>query len=68
MINKSNIEKSLDKREYKQAIEIRLYVLREDYVYDILSIFSFFVYVYYYTDNNVKNVIILIIFQTNIKP
>ena len=41
MINKSNIEKSLDRRENKQAIDIRVYVLRGDCVYDILSIFSF---------------------------
>ena len=30
MINKSNIEKSLDRREHKQAIENRLHILRED--------------------------------------
>ena len=41
MINKSNIEKSLNRREHKQAIENRVYLLRGDCVYDILSRFSF---------------------------
>ena len=41
MINKSNIEKSLDRREHKQAIENRVYLLRGDCVYEILSRFSF---------------------------
>ena len=47
MINKSNIEKSLDRKEHKQAIENMLYVLRGDYVYDILK-FKIFICILLY--------------------